>query len=102
MPSLLSSFYQTNDPTLASLRFHRRSVICSFYKASLPHGPPRRICLLVTMLLFVLHPTHGLHSPRFAPSIYFLKVETLSRQTTSGPRVHGEVDKHRPEPSRPA
>jgi hypothetical protein len=31
-------------------------VISSFYKASLPHGPPRWICLLVAMLLFVLDP----------------------------------------------
>ena len=61
------------------------------------------------MLPFVLDPTQCTHSkntaPRscpFTPSICLPKVETLSRQTTPGPRVHGEVDKHRPEPSRPS
>jgi hypothetical protein len=51
------------------------------------------------MLLFVLDPYR---QPTLPPSIYVPEVETLSRQTTSGPRVHGEVDKHRPEPTRPS
>jgi hypothetical protein len=54
------------------------------------------------MLLFVLDPSQRPAQPPFPPSIKFLKSRHCRGKTTSGPRVHGEVDKHRPEPSRPS